>query len=228
MQEAGFSETIKLYNPDGAERMVTFRGENAEDWGKVEQEMAKYLTEKAKAGWRLTRPKPADAKPSNGQSVASSAPARPSPSGVHTFRATKLSVQFSPKGTKVGKLHGGNYQKYGVTVWPEVAQQFGFDLDKLQPGEYDCDMEVAYAVNEEGKPQKVIGLAGGQPAPQVKAARLREDVAAIKAGLQADNLQDWLAGGQPAPQAKAAAASPLASHEAEGFGARDEDEIPFN
>jgi hypothetical protein len=168
MYEAGFSETIKLFNDSGAERMVTFRGESYEEWGKVEAEIGKYLDEKKKAGWLLTRPsaprpqsqqpQQADAQQQPAQQPRPQQAAQPQTGGAQlTFHATKFSVQFHPSGKKIGKFHGGKFQKYGVTAWPEVAGPLGFDVETLNPGEYACDLEVAYTVNAEDKPQKVTG-----------------------------------------------------------------------
>lgn len=158
MNEAGFSETIKLVNADGAERMITFRGEKASDWPDVEKAMVECVLNAKEKGWTMpvlrqapvTQPATPTAAPSNGTTSAA---------GDNTFHATKLKIEFTPEGKKKGKLFGGKFTQYGVTIWPEVLQQFGHDIDQMSAGEYHFDAVVTYAVNEKNQPQKITGRA---------------------------------------------------------------------
>ena len=169
MQESGFSLSFRMLDGNGTETQVTFRGATASEWGDVLKARAAFVKAATEGGWQPIQlrqaPQPTSA-PATAKAPASNG-------NGHTFHATKLSIQFSPQGKKFGKLHGGSFQKFGVTVWPEVAEQLGFDLESLQPGEYGCELDVVYAVNDEGKPQKVVGLASGakpQPSTQPKAS----------------------------------------------------------
>lgn len=176
MTEAGFSASFRMLDASGNEVQITMRGQAAADWNDVIKDRRAFLETAAKGGWspvvlRQSQPQAASAAPQKTVTAAVVQQAgqpsqRPTADGSHTFHATKLKVEFSPQGKKVGKLCGGQFAKYGVTVWPEIAlEQLGFDLEATEAGEYNFDMEVAYVLNPEGKPQKVIGRAGGR-APQ--------------------------------------------------------------
>ena len=162
--EAGFSETIKLVNADGAERMLTFRGEKAEDWKAVESTMRECVAEAQKTGWAMPVLKKAPTTQSaTTQPAPTTTPAPQSNSQVvtngNTFHATKLKIAFSEDGKKKGKMYGGKFEKFGVTLWPEIATTLGFDIDQMSAGEYQIDMVVAYAMNDKGQPSKITGRA---------------------------------------------------------------------
>ncbi len=50
--------------------------------------------------------------------------------------------------------------KFGVRIWPEVLPNIGIDPNALKPGTNPFSAMVRAVLNEEGKPKKVIGLAG--------------------------------------------------------------------
>lgn len=60
-------------------------------------------------------------------------------------------------GKPVYKAKGGQFMKFGVTIWPEVLPMLGLDATKLQFGENQFGKPVV-AILKEGKAQKVIGL----------------------------------------------------------------------
>lgn len=159
MNEAGFSLSLKVVNDKGAEQLLTFRGEHATDWPAVQSSARECVIEMMKTGWHLPelRALPAQQKPDSKPAAATATATNGN--GENTFRATKLKVEFSPDGKKKGKLFGGKFEKFGVTVWPEVLSTFGFDIDQMQPGEYQFDAVVTYALNDKNQPSKVTGRA---------------------------------------------------------------------
>ncbi len=76
-----------------------------------------------------------------------------------TFKADKL-VGSKSEGKVYWKVKGPRFHKYGVTVWPEVLEETGFNLDELNPDDtYDLtDYTAHYINNDDGNPQKVVKL----------------------------------------------------------------------
>jgi hypothetical protein len=57
------------------------------------------------------------------------------------------------------KVKGGQYGKYGVTVWPETLAEIGIDVNTLDPKEtYNLDGYTAFVMLKDGKPSKVFRL----------------------------------------------------------------------
>lgn len=57
------------------------------------------------------------------------------------------------------KVAGGQYVKYGVTVWPEVLASAGIKWSALDPKPYDfLGYKAFYIKNGKGNPEKVIRL----------------------------------------------------------------------
>lgn len=82
------------------------------------------------------------------------------PSDALTFKAETLTKSTDGDKTyyKVKEVKGGQFSRYGVTVWPEVLVAAGFDLDTLT-GETSLAGYIAhYILPDNGKPAKVIGL----------------------------------------------------------------------
>lgn len=80
--------------------------------------------------------------------------------GTQVFDAELL--VGSTSGDKVyWKVQGGQFSKFGVTIWPEVLEAAGIgDLDPAQT--YDLKGYTAYYVlKDTGKPDKVVNLAKG-------------------------------------------------------------------
>lgn len=74
-----------------------------------------------------------------------------------SFKAETL--EKSTKGDKTYyKVKGGKFTKFGVTVWPEVLAEAGFDLDTLAGVTSMAGYTAHYILNEKGDPAKVIGL----------------------------------------------------------------------
>ena len=77
------------------------------------------------------------------------------------FDATEIVTTFDDSGTrKLFRIKGGQFSTYGLRVWDEVLQQFGYDPKDLEPGSTPFTERVVARVGVTGK-QKVIGLAGG-------------------------------------------------------------------
>lgn len=58
------------------------------------------------------------------------------------------------------KVKGGEYQKFGVSIWPEVLESCGFDVDNLNPLK-PVNLRgwtAVCAVKEDGKAKKVLRL----------------------------------------------------------------------
>lgn len=80
-------------------------------------------------------------------------------SGALNFQAESM-VGSVQDGQQYWKIKGGKFSKYGVTVWPEVLEAAGFDVDALNIGQrYTMQGYTAYySMNSEGKPHKVTEL----------------------------------------------------------------------
>lgn len=76
-----------------------------------------------------------------------------------SFIAETLSATVDD-GKAYWKVKGGQFQKFGVTVYPEVLDAAGFDVDALNPLKpVDLSGWTAhYSLKESGKPQKVVRL----------------------------------------------------------------------
>ncbi len=80
------------------------------------------------------------------------------PSGeTITFEATNLLLSYDDNGQPVYKVKGGQYQKFGVRVWPEVLPLLNIDPALLKPGPNPVKLHVVALMGEHG-PRKVIGL----------------------------------------------------------------------
>ena len=170
MTEAGISISFKIADPEGIEKMVTFREPASEDPQQAKdldrkcfERVAAFTKGAMERGWRPLLGAPA--KPAQNQSTQAQAPAPAKPqsggqgTGDCTFIATTLTIEFNPKGEKSGKLKGGRFEKFGVRLWPEVAKVLGFDLEQYEAGEYKIEPISVRYVEHEGKPSKVIGRA---------------------------------------------------------------------
>jgi len=91
------------------------------------------------------------------QVAAQAAPAAQAGPTV-VFMAEVLSFGIAEDGKPVYKIKGGQYQKFGVRVWPEALPLLGVDAASLKPGPNAFSKAVIALMGEKG-PQKVIGLA---------------------------------------------------------------------
>jgi len=85
--------------------------------------------------------------------------ANPQPPTGGSFLADKLTATVDD-GNAYWKVRGGQYTKFGVTIWPEALVDAGFDFDELNPMKpVDLSGWTAhYVLNDNGKPKKVVKL----------------------------------------------------------------------
>ena len=75
-----------------------------------------------------------------------------------TFQAEQL-VGSINDGKVYWKVQGGPFVKFGVTIWPEVLADAGFDVDQLDPTQtYSLEGYKATYLKEGTKPKKVTTL----------------------------------------------------------------------
>jgi hypothetical protein len=94
-----------------------------------------------------------------GMAAAAGQPiAAPAAGNVITFDASILLVGIDDNGAYTYKVKGGQYQKFGVRVWPEILPELGIDPATLKPGPNPVTLRVCALMGEKG-PRKVISLA---------------------------------------------------------------------
>ena len=125
-------------------------------------------------GQQATTPPPAiPVKSQEAPGAAQSAPptvstpptAAAHPDGPLTFQAVDM-VGSTSQGKTYWKVRGGQFTKFGVTIWPETLKAAGFDMDALDPAEvYDLTgYKAFYILNAEKStpekevPEKVVAL----------------------------------------------------------------------
>ena len=131
------------------------------DEGTLLERQGKFI-ERLTEGGVVPHGKPVAPPEGNGK-PASLPPAQPErvpdeEQGTQTFDAELLIGSTS--GDKVyWKVQGGQFSKYGVTIWPEVLEAAGItNLDPAQT--YNLAGYTAYYVlKDTGKPDKVVNLA---------------------------------------------------------------------
>lgn len=94
--------------------------------------------------------------PGNGAESASS----PVGDKCVDFQAESIVVTVNEEGQPAYKIRGAQYVKFGIRVWPEVLPALGVDPAKLRPGPNPYTGVVRALLGAEGRPRKVIGLAG--------------------------------------------------------------------
>lgn len=168
LPEAGFSATVKIVNPTNQfEWLVTTRAESAKDGlprlALIEEWASKhgYLSfdayvdqRRAERDGNGNQP----ARPANNPPVRQPNPVQQN-GQAHSFQAESLEATVN-KGKAYWKIKGGKFAKYGVTIWPEVLEETGFNLDELDPMQtYNLPGYTAhYTLKDDGKPEKVIKL----------------------------------------------------------------------
>ena len=71
-----------------------------------------------------------------------------------------FTVEMTKSGKRIGKAFGGRWMKYGVTFWPEVANEVGLDIDR-------CDLDRKYNLPT-GWTKARVELEGDKPKKVVK------------------------------------------------------------
>ena len=170
--EAPASITAKVYDPNGFDCLVTVRGETmaklAEQWKKFSAYMLSNGFE-PQGNRRQMAPPPPPPEPTAGEIEAQLNPdmakASQPPADGLWFEAETLIANVN-NGKTYWKVQGGQFSKFGVTIWPEVIQaavksgvlwDIEGDLDPMQT--YPINGVIAhYELNDKGKPNKVTAL----------------------------------------------------------------------
>ena len=157
MTESKFSFNCYLDHEDGYGGQMTVRGETSEELAANWDAMAAELS---KRGYRRSLRKEGAPKT---EEPKADAPKTSQPNTTNTslsFDATEIAVSATD-GKTYYKVKGGKYAKFGVTVWPEVLTEAGFDLAGLVAGQnYSLDHIARYEEwDKDGKTQrKVVAL----------------------------------------------------------------------
>ena len=153
LPEAPASINFKVVDKDGFNYQITLRdfSENAL-MGRV----------KAIRSWLLENSFVPPGKQSTGNGSpppASVPPPSTQPDGDLLFEAELLVGSTSGDKT-YWKVQGGQFSKYGVTIWPEVLDAAGFDASQLDAtSTYNLNGYTAYySLKDTGKPDKVVNL----------------------------------------------------------------------
>jgi len=135
---------------------VTIHTVNSDGW-EIDFELKAGQQPKTAIDWLSSngyQPAPAEA-----EQAAVSTPYNPADTAVHTFAAEQM-IATVADGNVYWKVKGGQYQKFGVSIWPEALEAAGFDPENLNPMKpIDLTGKTAhFTVKENGKPKKVIKL----------------------------------------------------------------------
>jgi hypothetical protein len=80
------------------------------------------------------------------------------PGDVSLMDCNIITMTYDDNGQVVYKAKGGQYQKFGVRIWPEVISKLISDPASFKPGPNPVNLHLLVAMGENG-PRKVIGLA---------------------------------------------------------------------
>jgi hypothetical protein len=75
-----------------------------------------------------------------------------------TFDCSIIVAGIDDNGQPTYKAKGGQYQKFGVRIWPELLPALGIDPAALKPGPNQVNLRLVALIGETG-PRKVISLA---------------------------------------------------------------------
>ncbi len=92
-----------------------------------------------------------------GYNPVGQAPTPAHPSGRGSFAASSLTATVD-NGKAYWRVKGGEFQKFGVAIYPEVLEAAGLaDANPLKPVDL-AGWTAHYVVNDKGKPKKVVNL----------------------------------------------------------------------
>ena len=172
--EAPFSDNFFYVDKHGFNHQITIRAETgATLLRNVEAAVENLLKRDALPRARGQQPPPnaPETQQASSGAAQSSAPTVPTPpvaqhpDGPLTFEAESL-VGSTSQGKTYWKVQGGQFKKFGVTVWPEVLTAAGFNMELLNPAEnYNLlGYTATYLLNAEKStvdkvvPDKVVKL----------------------------------------------------------------------
>lgn len=161
--ENEFSMNWTVTDPRGISVQITVRRPKLEDWPVALQEREKIMAQTQKDGWSypgpvkatVSAPSAAVATPAAPKPVtAQAAPVAPAASGQF---AAELLVSNMNEGKWYWKVKGGQYTKFGVTIWPETLDAAGLEHENGKS--YNMTGWTAhYVAKPDGKPDKIIKL----------------------------------------------------------------------
>lgn len=155
--EAPSSINFKGTSSLGWEIMVTLRDESEADLLQRFRLFAGILLENGIEPTGKTTAPPAVTAPNGAPPPATPAEVVADTAETDTFAAEKLVCNVND-GKTYYKIQGGNYKKWGVTVWNEVIGTI-FDLDQLDPTQtYDLTGYTATFLKVDNQPKKVTAL----------------------------------------------------------------------
>lgn len=99
--------------------------------------------------------------PTGGSLGLVSMPRAPLASNRVIVQATSIAKGFDSRSSKPTlSVMCGEWQKFGVPLYPETAPRLGFDdIDNMPMGTFTWDKDIIVELRDDGRPKKVIGLA---------------------------------------------------------------------
>lgn len=137
---------IKVQSPAGFE--ITFETPEMENRHVLLEVLPRFETELIEAGYEPV------------SMSQSGTPAQPAPvNGQASFLVDKITATVDgEKGLVYWRVKGGEFQKFGVVIYPEALETAGLgELNPLKPFS-EPGMIAYYSVKEDGKPKKVTWL----------------------------------------------------------------------
>lgn len=136
---------------------VTIRTINSDGWP-IDFELKEGQSPKPAIDWLASH----GYQPAPGAAVTITAPAANAPeaeTAVHALAVEQMTATVAD-GKVYWKVKGGQFQQFGISVWPETLEAAGFDPEALNPMKpVDLTGWTAhYITKEDGKPKKVVRL----------------------------------------------------------------------
>lgn len=161
--EAVYSFSTNALSRDGLPGTWTVRARVGENGASFYARTDNFLQSIIKHGWMVPQRPPQSAPANTAPAPTNGAPVAPPQAGATANGSEsfpcKILAATVESGKAYWKIKGGRFEKFGVTVYPEVLTAAGFaTLDPLR--QYDLTGYTAtYALKEDGKPAKVTALA---------------------------------------------------------------------
>ena len=167
--EPRYACTVNLFHPAFGKALHTIRADPGEGASSFRFRLKAFLKSLTEDGWCPE----ASARPTNGKEATQTAAPENTPlesqGEIKEFAAEYMDCTIS-KGREIWKVHGGPFKKYGVTVWPEVWRELGWDVKAINangvPQTYRLDGYVAQYLEVDAKPKKVTRLIEAKKALQ--------------------------------------------------------------
>lgn len=166
LPEAPASVNVYLLDPTGNKVQWTLRDH---DESLLANRYSNLMAALFSQGWRQAT-KQIPTSPQNGSEPELS------PKEVHAMTGDKdadvrpipveeIEREQTPKGKDVFKIRGGNFTKYGITMWPEaLPQAYAPDMFEVGVSVTPQRNWIAHVLFEDDKPKKVVRLEEAQDA----------------------------------------------------------------